>query len=224
MKILCISDQIDPLVYSPNIRERYKDCDLVISAGDLPMEYLDFIVSSLNKPLLFVFGNHNLEEFRLYHRTGALASTGTHLPLKPLPPEACHGTTYVGFKVHREGNLLVAGVSGSLRYNTGLSQYTERQMLFKLLRMLPRLLVNKLKYGRFVDIFLTHAPPEGIHDKEDPCHRGFRCYLWFMRTFKPRFMVHGHIHLYDMQDVRVSRYFDTTVINAYSHHILDFGV
>jgi hypothetical protein len=224
MKILCISDQIDPLVYSPNIRERYKDCDLVISAGDLPMEYLDFIVSSLNKPLLFVFGNHNLEEFRLYHRTGALASTGTHLPLKPLPPEACHGTTYVGFKVHREGNLLVAGVSGSLRYNTGLSQYTERQMLFRLLKMLPRLLVNKLKYGRFVDIFLTHAPPEGIHDKNDPCHRGFRCYLWFMRTFKPRFMVHGHIHLYDMQDVRVSRYFDTTVINAYSHHILDFGV
>lgn len=224
MKILCISDQIDPLVYSPNIRERYKDCDLVISAGDLPMEYLDFIVSSLNKPLLFVFGNHNLEEFRLYHRTGALASTGTHLPLKPLPPEACHGTTYVGFKVHREGNLLVAGVSGSIRYNAGLSQYTERQMLFRLLRMLPRLLVNKLKYGRFVDIFLTHAPPEGIHDKNDPCHRGFRCYLWFMRTFKPRFMVHGHIHLYDMQDVRVSRYFDTTVINAYSHHILDFGV
>lgn len=224
MKILCISDQIDPLVYSPNIRERYKDCDLVISAGDLPMEYLDFIVSSLNKPLLFVFGNHNLEEFRLYHRTGALASTGTHLPLKPLPPEACHGTTYVGFKVHREGNLLVAGVSGSIRYNAGLSQYTERQMLFRLLKMLPRLLVNKLKYGRFVDIFLTHAPPEGIHDKEDPCHRGFRCYLWFMRTFKPRFMVHGHIHLYDMQDVRVSRYFDTTVINAYSHHILDFGV
>ena len=224
MKILCISDQIDPLVYSPNIRERYKDCDLVISAGDLPMEYLDFIVSSLNKPLLFVFGNHNLEEFRLYHRTGALASTGTHLPLKPLPPEACHGTTYVGFKVHREGNLLVAGVSGSIRYNAGLSQYTEHQMLFRLLKMLPRLLVNKLKYGRFVDIFLTHAPPEGIHDKEDPCHRGFRCYLWFMRTFKPRFMVHGHIHLYDMQDVRVSRYFDTTVINAYSHHILDFGV
>ncbi|HPX13896.1 MAG TPA: metallophosphoesterase [Treponemataceae bacterium] len=224
MKILCVSDQIDPLVYSPNIRERYKDCELVISAGDLPMEYLDFIVSSLNKPLLFVFGNHNLEEFRLYHRTGALASTGTHLPLKPLPPEACHGTTYVGFKVHREGNLLVAGVSGSIRYNAGLSQYTERQMLFRLLKMLPRLLVNKLKYGRFVDIFLTHAPPEGIHDKNDPCHRGFRCYLWFMRTFKPRFMVHGHIHLYDMQDVRVSRYFDTTVINAYSHHILDFGV
>jgi len=62
MKVLCVSDQIDPLVYSSNIKERYKDIDLVISAGDLPMEYLDFIVSSLNKPVLFVFGNHNLNE------------------------------------------------------------------------------------------------------------------------------------------------------------------
>ena len=45
MKILCISDQIDPLIYSVNIKERYQDVDLVISAGDLPMEYLEFIKS-----------------------------------------------------------------------------------------------------------------------------------------------------------------------------------
>ena len=67
MKILCISDQIDPLVYSSNIKERYKDIDFIISAGDLPMEYLDFIVSSLNKAVYFVFGNHNLNEYGLYH-------------------------------------------------------------------------------------------------------------------------------------------------------------
>ena len=69
MKILCVSDQIDPLVYSSNIKERYKDIDFVISAGDLPMEYLDFIVSSLNKAVYFVFGNHNLNEYGLYHVT-----------------------------------------------------------------------------------------------------------------------------------------------------------
>lgn len=224
MKILCISDQIDPLIYSPNIRERYKDCDLIISAGDLPMEYLDFIVSSLNKPLLFVFGNHNLEEFSLYHHAAAGMSPGYHAPLKPLPPEACHGTTYIGFKTRREGSLLLAGVSGSLRYNNGLSQYTEQQMLFRLLLLVPGLLLNKLRFGRYCDIFVTHASPEGIHDKNDPCHRGFRCFRWFMRRFKPKYLVHGHIHLYDMQDVRVSRYRDTTVINAYSHYILDFGV
>ena len=32
------------------------------------MEYLDFIVSSLNKPVFFVFGNHNLNEYGLYHK------------------------------------------------------------------------------------------------------------------------------------------------------------
>ena len=75
MKILCVSDQIDPLVYSINIKERYQDVDLVISAGDLPMEYLEFIVSSLNKPLLFVFGNHNLNALPYYHKNlGADAS------------------------------------------------------------------------------------------------------------------------------------------------------
>lgn len=61
MKILCISDATDPLVYSENIVSRYGDVDLIIAAGDLNLKYYEFIISSLNKPLFFVFGNHNLE-------------------------------------------------------------------------------------------------------------------------------------------------------------------
>ena len=223
MKILCVSDQVDPLVYSNNIKERYRDVDLVISAGDLPMEYLDFIVSSLNKPLLFVFGNHNLSEFGYYHKESRqdfqsmLRSAGYENP-------ACwHGATYVGFRCRKENGLLIAGVSGSLRYNQGLDQYTDFQMKLKLYKMVPRLLLNKLKYGRYLDIMVTHAAPQGIHDKPDPCHRGFKSFLWFMKKFKPKYLIHGHIHLYDLQDVRVSKYLETTVINAYSHYILDIG-
>ncbi len=70
MKILCVADEIDPLVHSIRIRERFGDVDLVLSAGDLPMEYLSYIVSALNKPLLFVFGNHNLKDLP-YFRPGA---------------------------------------------------------------------------------------------------------------------------------------------------------
>jgi Predicted phosphoesterases, related to the Icc protein len=220
MKILCVSDQIDPLVYSSNIKERYKDVDIVISAGDLPMEYLDFIVSSLNKPVYFIFGNHNLNEYPLYHKTSGprpLAHQGGD------PDEASHGTTYIGFKTIRDSGLLIAGVSGSLRYNAGLNQYTDGQMKRKLLGLLPALIMNKIRYGRFLDVLVTHASPEGIHDKSDPCHRGFKSFIWFMRVFKPRFLVHGHIHLYDLQDIRVSRFLETTVINAYSHYILDTG-
>ena len=223
MKILCVSDQIDPLVYSNSIRERYKDVDLVISAGDLPMEYLDFIVSSLNKPLLFVFGNHNLSEFGQYHRTSS-PECEYHDALHPVCQDSCHGTTYIGSRCLRESDLLIAGVSGSLRYNNGLNQYTDFQMKMKLIRMIPSLMINRLRFGRFLDILVTHASPAGIHDKEDPCHRGFASFLWFMRTFKPRYLIHGHIHLYDLQDIRVSKYLETTVINAYSHYILDIGV
>ena len=63
MKILCVSDQIDPLVYSSAAKDYFKDIDLVLCAGDLPMEYVDYIVSVLNKPTYFVFSNHNLEKF-----------------------------------------------------------------------------------------------------------------------------------------------------------------
>lgn len=223
MKILCVSDQIDPLVYSSNIKERYKDIEMILSAGDLPMEYLDFIVSSLNKPVLFVFGNHNLNEFKNYHST----NTPADMAMKTVSPlhevELSHGVTYIGFKTIKEGSMLIAGVSGSLKYNNGMNQYTDSQMKRKLFALIPNLIINKIRFGRYLDIFVTHASPKGIHDKSDPCHRGFNCFLWFMRVFKPRYLIHGHIHLYDLQDIRVSKYLETTVINAYSHFILDTG-
>lgn len=223
MKILCVSDQIDPLVYSSNVKERYKDIDLVISAGDLPMEYLEFIVSSLNKPLLFVFGNHNLKEFGVYHSCNKGSDTITH-EKNAIQMSLCgRGTTYVGFKTYKEGDLLIAGASGSLNYNNGLNQYTDLQMKWKLLKLFPFLLLNKIRYGRWLDILVTHASPAGIHDKPDPCHQGFNSFIWFIKKFRPRWLIHGHIHLYDLQDIRVSKFEDTTIINAYSHFILDTG-
>jgi Icc-related predicted phosphoesterase len=42
-----------------------------------------------------------------------------------------------------------------------------------------------------------------------------------MRTFKPKYLIHGHIHLYDLSAVRTTKYQDTWVINAYSHYIID---
>jgi Icc-related predicted phosphoesterase len=207
MKILCISDQIDPLVYSSSIKERFKDIDLILSAGDLPMDYLDFVVSSLNKPLLFVFGNHHLETFTEQGRA-ARGSNG-------------YGAIHAGRRVIREGELIVAGLGGSMRYNRGDNQYTNFQMYWQILRLVPALLFNRLFRGRFLDVLLTHAAPRGIHDREDLCHRGFDAFLWFMRVFKPKYLIHGHIHLYDFSEVRSTEYKKTKVINAYNHYIID---
>jgi len=202
MKILCVSDQIDPLVYTNSIKERFADVDFILSAGDLPLDYLEFIVSSLNKPLFFVFGNHHTQE----------------MDGKPFEGLGC---VHVGSRVHKEEGLIVAGLGGSIRYNRGENQFTEFQMYLEIIKLLPRLLLNRLINGRYLDILLTHAPPSGIHDKKDRCHQGFKAFLWFMRTFRPKYLVHGHIHLYDLSDPRSSRCMDTTVINAYSHYVIN---
>lgn len=218
MKILCVSDQIDPLVYSSAAKDYFKDIDLVLCAGDLPMEYVDYIVSVLNKPTYFVFGNHNLEEFHYYHGKrdtsfiAAAAGDLTH----------AHGAVYAGFKVLRENKLLIAGTSGSIRYNNGECQYTDREMFFAHKDDSPSF-VQQAALRPLCGYFLTHSPPLGIHDKEDRCHRGFACFLWFLRKFKPTYMVHGHIHLYDLQEKRVTQWNSTTVINAYSHYVIEFG-
>ncbi|MFI3257412.1 MAG: metallophosphoesterase [Spirochaetales bacterium] len=221
MKILCVSDQIDPLVYSSEAKEYFKDIDIILCAGDLAMEYVDYIVSTLNKPTYFVFGNHNLEEFCFYHK---YETTSTYCQNISDNLRYSHGATYLGFKTAKEQNVLMAGCSGSMRYNNGLAQYTENQMFFQLIKMIPRLLYNKIRYGRYIDIFLTHASPLGIHDKQDLCHKGFACYRWFIKKFKPKYMIHGHIHLYDLQEKRISEWNSTTVINAFSHYVLEYEV
>ncbi|MBP5403110.1 MAG: metallophosphoesterase [Treponema sp.] len=231
MKILIVSDLIDPFIYNYTIKDTFKDIDCVLCAGDLPMDYIDFIVSTLNKPTYFIFGNHNLKEFKYFHsylpKDSQTVCTDSHT----------HGALYAGFKVitdrqlkwtlpgkNRETPLLIAGVSGSKDYNHGLNQYSELAMKFKLIQMIPKLIMNKILYGRYLDIFLTHATPRHVHDHEDNCHQGFRCFNWFVKKFKPVYMVHGHIHLYDLVEPRISVYEKTVVVNAYGHYVIDLPV
>lgn len=228
MKLLCVSDFVDPMIYNQNVKQVFPDVDAVLCAGDLPNDYIDFIVSILNKPTYWIFGNHNLEAFKNFH--GEKDYFSNHDSDKKF-----HGGTYMGFRVlpcpelliidpktGRQRPLLIAGVSGSLKYNNGKCQYTDKQMKFKLLKLVPKLMYNKFKYGTYLDIFLTHASPRHIHDHEDPCHKGFQCFNWFLQKYKPSLMIHGHIHLYDMREERIGKYYDTTVINAYSHVLIDF--
>lgn len=236
MKILCVSDQIDPLIYSTKSKERFSDIDLVLCAGDLPMEYIDFIVSTLNKPTYFIFGNHNLSEFGLYHEIKEKKQEPMADGFKYQNLTSGHGADYLGFKVMKNKRLLVddngkkhplllAGVSGSIRYNNALNQYSNFQMMICLLKMTPKLFFYKIRYGKCLDIFLTHASPRHIHDREDPCHLGFECFNWFIKKFEPTYLVHGHIHLYDMNERRITKVEtkngSTTVVNAYSYIVID---
>ena len=215
MKILCVADHVDPLVYSNSIRQRFSDIDVILGAGDLDLEYYGFIVSSLNKPLGFVFGNHNLKYIPRYRR-----EYKTHFDRHDVEQQS-FGSEYIGGKNWRVKGLLVAGLGGTLKYNKGMNQFSEFRMLRWILKLLPGLIWNKIKYKRYIDILLTHTPPRGIQDRDDICHRGFKIFITFMDIFKPKYVIHGHIHLYDLNANRQTRYKDTIVINAYDHIVLD---
>jgi uncharacterized protein len=219
VRILCVSDHKDPIVYSSQVKKRFKDIDLVLGAGDLDMSYYGFIVSSLNKPLLFVFGNHNLEKISYFKKR--FQSDYEDPTLGTLARRHSYGSTCIGGRVVREKGLIIAGLGGSRRYNKELNQYTEVQMYMQIFRMAPKLIWNKVFRGRHVDILLTHAAPFGIGDRPDLCHLGFRAFLSFMKWFRPTYLIHGHIHLYDMNAEREFSYLGTRIVNAYNHTVVE---
>ncbi len=200
-KALVLSDCMDPRVYSDRCKERFYDIDMIISCGDLPEYYLDFVVSTLNVPFFFVHGNHD--------PSGGKQSMAGGINLDE---------QVVFFR-----GLLLAGLEGSIWYNGGIHQYTQRAMYFKYLKMLPRLEWKRLKYGRSIDILVTHAPPAGLHEGEDLPHKGFHTFSLINKKFSPRYHFHGHTHLYDHKENRRDHMDGTMIINAYSFQVVQIG-
>ena len=206
MKILALSDAPSELVYSLKIDERFGDIDVVLSCGDLPFDYLEYVVTMLGKELYYVFGNHA--------QSSVMAMDGSIRTA----PEGC---VNVHQKIVNHGGLLIAGLEGSMRYNEKGHQYTELQMRYLVGAMTPRLLWNEWRYGRALDVLITHAPPHGIHDGRDLPHQGFRTFLAFMDRYKPRYLIHGHTHLYRRDSERLARHGDTLVVNAYGYQVIE---
>lgn len=201
MKILSLSDIVVDLVYSPRIRQRFGGVDLVLGCGDLPYYYLEYVVSTLDKPVYFVRGNHAkvLEYSEGEPRTG--------------PHGACD--------LHRQAinhrGLLLAGVEGCIRYRPGPFMYTQTQMWMHVFHLVPTLLRNRLVYGRFLDVFVTHASPWGIHDQDDLPHQGVKAFRWFIQAFQPPYHFHGHIHVYRPDTIMETRLGSTRVINTFGY-------
>ncbi len=208
MKILAVSDRVVDMLYSPAVVQQFSDVDLVLSCGDLPARYLEYIQTMLNVPLLYVFGNHD---------HGIHTSDGGF----ELEPRGCLNID--SQVIHIKG-LLIAGLQGSMYYSDRASyQYTEEEMRKKALLMTPALWWNRLRHGRFLDILVTHAPPYRIHDGTDRCHTGFKTFLWFIETFRPRYLIHGHMHVYGTGTAISTRYRQTQVINAYNYQVIEIA-
>ena len=209
VRILAVSDQIDPRIHSATLRQRMPDIDIVVSAGDLPSRYLEFLADALERPVYYVLGNH-MEEWVKDHQTGKI--------FEPMGAQQLNGRVVYD----KTTGLIIAGMSGSPKYSgEGGQQFTEFQVYRTIARMAPKLLWNRLRRGRWVDILITHAPPRDVNDRPDIAHRGFKAYRTFVNTFKPRYLLHGHIHLYDRNEPWQATLGETRVINVYPYQKLD---
>ena len=192
MKILTVSDEACPALWDYYQPGRLEDYGLILSCGDLPAQYLSFLVTMARCPVLYVHGNHDARY--------ALE-----------PPEGCdciddHFVVYNGIRI--------LGLGGCRRYNTGPHQYTEAAMRRRIRRLRWQLIRNG-----GVDIVVTHAPPEDLGDDADPAHRGFAALRSLLDRYHPTYLVHGHVHMtYNHRLPRELDYNGTKIVNAYQRH------
>ncbi len=196
MRILLVADEPCKALWDYYDGERLKGIDLILSAGDLPPQYLSFLVTFANCPLLYVHGNHD----------------GVYQTKNP------DGCIDIDGKVYNFEGVRIFGLGGSMLYNEGQHQYTERQMSRRVSK--ARL---SLMRSRGFDILLTHAPVRGINDQNDLPHRGFEVFNTLLTKYNPKYMVHGHVHMnYSYNIPREIRHGNTTIINAFERYILDY--
>ena len=110
------------------------------------------------------------------------------------------------------------GLGGSMDYCGGQYQYTEGQMRLRAGRMWVQLLRH-----RGFDILVTHAPAYGINDGKDLPHQGFQTFRKLIEKYRPRFFLHGHVHMsYGRKYKRFDEYCGTKIINAYERCVFNY--
>ncbi len=196
MRILAIADEESAYLWDYFEKSKLKDVDLIISCGDLAPEYLSFLTTLTSIPVLYVHGNHDEK----YDRH---------------PPEGC---ICIDDKLYVHKGVRILGLGGSMRYSSGKYQYTDFEMTARVRR-----LGLKLFWRRGFDILVTHAPAYQLNDGEDLPHQGFKVFLSLMKKYRPRFFLHGHVHMsYGRKHVRYDKYEDTHVINAFERCIFEY--
>jgi hypothetical protein len=212
--VLAVSDEVDDALYAN--AGAVREAGLIVACGDLPFDYLGYLMNALDIPLVFVPGNHDpdVSGYRT-SRTGLTLRAG--LPARPPWPD---GAVSAERAVVDVAGLRLAGLGGCRRYSDGPNQYTQRQQARRARALSRRARWRALRDGRGVDVLLTHAPPRGAGDREDPAHQGFEALDWLTGKLQPPLLLHGHIHP-DETPTRAHRLGRTVVRNVVGRHLID---
>lgn len=197
MRIMVIADEENRLLYDFFKKERVEGVELIISCGDLDAGYLDFLMTMVNVPMVYVMGNHDDAFIK-----------------NPPPGGICIEDKIIKFKGYR-----IAGLGGSIKYNKHhINMFTERQMRHRCHK-----LAFKAIFKGGIDIFVSHAPCKGHGDMEDFSHSGFNCFNKLLEKYKPMYMFHGHVHKTYSRKVQIENDHPcgTKIINGFGYRIID---
>jgi predicted phosphohydrolase len=214
-RVLAVADEVVERLWTSHVRQL--DVDLVLGAGDLPFDYLEYLSSALDRPCVFVPGNHDVDLSGYSNVRGLWTKAG--MPSRWPGPT---GAVNADGSVVDVAGLRIAGLGGSIRYNNGPNQWTERQQARRARRLTRLARWRQLRDGRGVDVLLTHSPPKDCGDREDAPHQGFGCLHDVVRALRPQKMLHGHIHPHGEQtpDRNLS---GTQIVNVVGYKVFEFG-
>ena len=90
------------------------------------------------------------------------------------------GFTNLHLAVREVAGLRFTGLEGCVRYKPGTNDilYTQEQY---------RLMAERLPAA---DVLVTHCPPRGINDHQDPAHHGIEALRTWVETRRPRVLIH----------------------------------
>ena len=205
IKVLAVSDQVVERIYPLAAQGHLQDVDLILGCGDLPYPYLEYLVSILNVPLSYVPGNHDPE----YNTRRSLSYA--------------EGCSNLDLKTALVKGILLAGLGGSIRYRPdGVNQYTQGQAFLRACSLLLRVLVDQMRWGRPLDILISHSPPFKIHDDDTHAHQGLKALNFLIRMVSPRYLLHGHTHFFrnNLEDF-VTQVGQTTVMNVFPYKVIE---
>ena len=187
VRVLAVSDEVDDaLVADPTA---VRGAQLILACGDLPFEYLGSLMNVLDVPLVFVPGNHD-PDVSGYRSSRAGLTLKAGLPVRSPWPD---GAINADGRIIDVAGLRLAGRGGCRRYSDGPNQYTDRQQARRARSLIRRAGLSRIRDGRRVDVLLTHAPPRGVGDGDDPTHQGFRALNGLAARLQPALLLHGHV-------------------------------
>jgi Icc-related predicted phosphoesterase len=185
IRLLAVSDVIDPALEHAINRETIGRIDAVIGCGDLEADYLGFLADAFHVPVAYVRGNHD--------RGGHWSET-----LRDAPHHLSSG------RLIEVGGITVAPFEWpGLRPDRALRD--ERQAWLDVLRTEGSLFLRRLRGRAAPVLVVSHAPPRGVGDDDvDPYHLGYAGYRWLLERLSPPLWLHGHVTPASVPDWRAS--------------------